>query len=847
MMLLFFFISLIVPLASVNNASALTPQQLQDCYFYNGKTVGSLVSSTSSGNTTAPNYTFQECQDMGACQKPASNTATISCANPTQQQAVDTKLGSAITTICGPSNAIGAAYNNCVNDVTNAYNACKNASTSTAAVDGTKEQAIAACIAGRVAGVNVGQLSTALTGSQAAAATLYSNERSCVQANGQWDAAAGTCNTDNRPESPTCEGGSWGMNWIFCPIYEGLSSASGWVLEHVLVPQLRTSPLCLNGTGQGCATKHTDPIYQIWSSFRTYGNIFLIIALLVVIFGEVIGGGVIEAYTVKKVLPRLLIGAVLINLSIYLVAIMIDITNIIGNGIMTLITSPLKDQGLFMIRPEGVATNLGVFGGAAGGIILGAGSVAGLFSISGAVMLLDVVLVPVFLIFIAILAVLAIRKAVIIALVLVAPLAFALYCLPNTEKYFKKWWEVLLEMLMVYPIIMLFFALSSVMSVIIEFDTAGNDSATGAINAVLSLIFTILPLFLIPMAFKIAGSTLGSLMGAVDGIREKANGLGQNRKERALNNFKDKNIQDRQNRTAFLNKQASKGGTLRQATLGRALRTASRAYGGYNIEGEAAARRAAKMKQAEDQIASGDDKDYRGLTVNKQAALAAADGENNLWRMHEGRRQFRSLGGAWIDEANVDAGHRRWGDDNFIQQAALGYEMRKANTDEDRARVANGYQTVARRSRSEGGWGMSEQQAGGAWIGAAFANQNNNLQYKYVRQNRDGSVGFDHEGFVQEVYEKRNSYGMSNMDATTIQRLTEAADKGTVPQEQLVAIAQTMQDRLSGARSGATSIQPTGADGAAEPSASSMGAGHVSQEMNRFVTRVLGRQQPRQQ
>ena len=60
---------------------------------------------------------------------------------------------------------------------------------------------------------------------------------------------------------------------------------------------------------------------------------------------------------------------------------------------------------------------------------------------------------------------LILRKAIILALVLVSPVAFALYCLPNTEKYFKKWWDFLVQTLIVYPIVVVIFAVSDILSV----------------------------------------------------------------------------------------------------------------------------------------------------------------------------------------------------------------------------------------------------------------------------------------------------------------------------------------------------------------------------------------------
>src|SRR5206468_11271700 len=43
------------------------------------------------------------------------------------------------------------------------------------------------------------------------------------------------------------------------------------------------------------------------------------------------------------------------------------------------------------------------------------------------------------------------RKGLILFLVLSSPVACALYVLPNTSRFFKRWWDLLLEALMVYP------------------------------------------------------------------------------------------------------------------------------------------------------------------------------------------------------------------------------------------------------------------------------------------------------------------------------------------------------------------------------------------------------------
>ncbi|HEX7633400.1 MAG TPA: hypothetical protein VF401_03675 [Candidatus Saccharimonadales bacterium] len=265
------------------------------------------------------------------------------------------------------------------------------------------------------------------------------------------------------PTSPSCEatGEPFNAAWALCPIFNMVAGASDFLFKEIVSPLLTTSPL---------STDSSDPMYQAWSNFRIYGNIFLVIALLVVVFGQGIGGGIIEPYTAKKVLPRLVIATILINLSIYIVAGLVDITNIIGGSLGTVITAPLKDAGAFKITPSGVQSDLVFAGTAAAGI--GAWLIGVVFIpansafFSHATLFIGLfIAMPVILGLLAAFITLILRQALILALVLVSPVAFALYCLPNTQQYFRRWWDLLLQTLIVYPIVIVFFAVSDVLSV----------------------------------------------------------------------------------------------------------------------------------------------------------------------------------------------------------------------------------------------------------------------------------------------------------------------------------------------------------------------------------------------
>lgn len=341
---------------------------------------------------------------------------------------------------------------------------------------------------------------------------------SSIQAN-RTDSGSGSgggASSANTTNTPDCESSGFSLNWILCSVYNGVSSTAQWFLGSVITPMLKTNPICTSSSDAACGGgTASSAIYQVWSSFRILGNIFLVIALLVIVFGESIGGGVIDAYTAKKVLPRVLLAAVLINLSIYIVAAMVDITNVIGAGIGALITAPLNGAGLFKFSLNGAhggAISGGtLFTGIAGGLALGVEGIALLMVglvISGAIAIIGVFFT------------LVIREALIAALILIAPIAFALWCLPNTEKWFKRWWDMLFQMLLVYPMIVVLFAVADILSVITLSQNKGN-----VVNDIVSFLLVIIPLFLVPMTLKMSGGLLGQIHGAISGAGKQINAI----------------------------------------------------------------------------------------------------------------------------------------------------------------------------------------------------------------------------------------------------------------------------------------------------------------------------------
>lgn len=576
--------------------------------------------------------------------------------------------------------------------------------------------------------------------------------------------------------TPTCESSNNPLNWLLCSVFNLISDGASWLFTNLVQPFLVTTPISTNAS---------DPGFKVWSTFRVYGDIFLVLALLVVVFGQSIGGGLIDAYTAKKVLPRLLTSAILINLSIYIVAFMVDVTNILGAGIGDLIIGPFKHVGALDFTMSG-AQGLGVLGVGILGLFATGGTIIGIVgglvfggtaAITGGITAAFFIAIPILLAILGVFVVLVLRKGIILLLVLISPLAFALYCLPNTEKYFKKWWEALVKTLLVYPIVILVFAVADILSITVlaangtspaDIQAIGSNSANRAslLAIIIAFFLQFLPLFLIPFAFRLAGGMLGNIHQALTGTSGKLSNISKERKEQAKHDFGGHTTQARERGYDALNR--------------RGMGFLARRVGGYNIKGKRAAYNLEQHKIMQAQNDTGDDTEQRALSVNKQWALAHGREGTDWKKDKDGNREFRTLGGRWVDESAVDQAHKRWGGNQAAFQWSLGHEMDKASTQEEQDYLRNNYGNVAQ------AFNMSAGQRSGVWKGAAFAKQNVNRQWKHYDVNKEtGHVQMENKdalSLFREIDEKQGGYQM----------LQQNADTWTTMSQSMVAARQTL-------------------------------------------------------
>ena len=319
--------------------------------------------------------------------------------------------------------------------------------------------------------------------------------------------------TGGTNESPSCESNGSVLGWLLCPIINGVADALNSLYSGLIQPLLRTRPLNLTPN-----SGDPNKTYDVWNNFRIYGNVLLVIVLLIVVFGESIGGGLIDAYTARKILPRLLIGAILINLSIYIVAFGMDVANILGNGLQSLIQAPFQAGNAFKLNIFGASPGFSDDALGIVGVIGGLWTVAAVWGPISFLMLF--ILVPTLIVMALIVGILLVRQGLILLLIFAAPIAFALWCLPNTEQYFKRWWDTLFRTLLIYPIVAVIFAMANVLSVTIS----NTTSSLKVFSGLLAVICLFAPLYLIPFAFQIAGGIMGTLGNL--GKRVSAGGMG---------------------------------------------------------------------------------------------------------------------------------------------------------------------------------------------------------------------------------------------------------------------------------------------------------------------------------
>jgi hypothetical protein len=300
-----------------------------------------------------------------------------------------------------------------------------------------------------------------------------------------------------------CAVGSF--SWVLCPLLETGSGIVDWAYGWI-EGQLQVD------TDLYSETSGTN---KAWIIFRNMANVVFIILMLVAIISQLTGYG-LSNYNIKRILPRLIVVAIMLNLSYFVCQIAVDLSNILGAQLHNLLSG---------IDIGGAAVPIGtsapeVIGGIGLGI-LAIVAVGALIWFNIGVILLA--LVGALLAVLLLVIILMIRKVAIILLIAIAPVAFVCLLLPNTEGLFKKWVNIFKALLIVYPICGLLMGAGALASKIV-ITSSPNDDLMHVIGAAMAVVpfFAVISLTkgslnaLGSMGAKITGA-LGGAAGALDG------------------------------------------------------------------------------------------------------------------------------------------------------------------------------------------------------------------------------------------------------------------------------------------------------------------------------------------
>jgi hypothetical protein len=329
--------------------------------------------------------------------------------------------------------------------------------------------------------------------------------------------------------------------WVFCPAFgiadEAANQFNSFVQDQLCFNTGDTSST--SGVVCGGNNNLNTGVHNAWSIFKNIASALLVIALLVMVISQAIGGGPLDAYTIRKMLPKLVAAVILMQISWPLLKWSIDLSNDAGAAVGNLIMAPFGGASKLTLDHL-LTVNLGTHTTTTNNefslfVVLAAGIGALALSIPGLAMMALYVVLALFTAFV----VLIFRKLLIILLVILAPIAFIAWVLPGTERYWKMWRENLTKLILMFPMIMGLIAAGKIFASItagtsatiliphLAFTHVGGlpvpyfGTVTNFVNFAIIVGAYFAPFFMLPQTFKWGGAAMGAIANGVQKGVEK--------------------------------------------------------------------------------------------------------------------------------------------------------------------------------------------------------------------------------------------------------------------------------------------------------------------------------------
>lgn len=400
-----------------------------------------------------------------------------------------------------------------------------------------------------------------------------------------------------------------------------------------------------------------------WGIVRDLANMFFIVILLIIAFATILRK---EEYSYKKLLPKLLIMAVLINFSKTICGIFIDVAQVVMltfvNGFKELggpnLSSMLGINEILTMRATESSN-------------ASAAEIASLSTTVGSFILALIYILVALVVVTTMLFVLVMRMVMLWIYIVLSPLAYLLAAFPAGQKYSQQWWGEFSKNVIIGPVLAFFIWLSFASVSITSTGSSlldGQDLVTnaplvttskgGTADSMIKFIISIGMLVGGLMVSQQIGGAAGGIAGKGMGALQKGQGFVTDRAKKRVSDatgysaaqsyFKQRAEMKEGVRQDKIAGQAAKLGSMvdvaRGQTLGRVTGGAKNVwqrFGGAKAKELRAENE--KIKPALDQLNNGEGPAYNKIKGAVEARLSSATGNIK----HGGNDYYKTTSGEW--------------------------------------------------------------------------------------------------------------------------------------------------------------------------------------------------------
>lgn len=362
-------------------------------------------------------------------------------------------------------------------------------------------------------------------------------------------------NSQDDPQLTACEDNSGGLlGPALCAVIQGVDSMVNWLytaaIDHLQFSLFKPATTTDPNSGESIGGLNQDAYKNVKGSWQVVARLsttLLVVVFLVMIIAQATSN-LLEPYTVKRLLWRIVVAFILINISWYLVTAVLEIANIIGGGIRDILLSPISGQDAAAIVTPGrnggnVLLDAVLLHGVASAATVG---VLAIFAVKsgglvGMIKFAFYLIMPIFITMAITLiigfAVIILRQGLLILLAITAPFAVLLWVSEGTRKYYDKWKDLFVTLLLFFPAFQAVIAIGALVAYAVS--ATGSKGGATAFTFLVAIVCYFAPFFMVFKILEFLGgvphAAASFLRGnaATQGLKQKYGGYFQGKRERS--------------------------------------------------------------------------------------------------------------------------------------------------------------------------------------------------------------------------------------------------------------------------------------------------------------------------